>query len=120
MTSPTTWTEAIEATIGEVEFAVYGRHASDAPSNNKLAVQASKTVWRFIFGHLRGTIPYPVPQDLQGVAYSAATRYLALLEEVHTERIGRDGAVEPGTFRTFSGFQLHEVLILNRYRRTTA
>lgn len=122
MASPSEFHGAIDATIGEIELAVYGRTQSEHPSNNKLALQASRTVWRFIAGHLRGeaNIPFPVPQDLQGVAYAAATRYLALLEEVHTERITRDGTVEPGTFRVFNGFMLHELVILNRYRVTIA
>lgn len=91
---------------------------------------AAEVVWQLLYGYLRGQVPTTtktvdgdtvvvVPPDLDGVAFAAALRFADLLQEYKNIQIDQLRAT-PGVLRLFTGWQLHERIVLDRYRRTTA
>lgn len=118
MAAATTFQEAKNRTAERIALVFdYDRFAQGRDLGPTAAAEA---VWQLLCGHLRGKIPYPVPEDLDGVAFGAALRYLGLLEEADKIRLNDNASVAPGTYRNFAGFLLPEVTVLNRYRVRTA
>lgn len=80
---------------------------------------ASETVWGFIYGQLRGLIPFPVPFDLAAVAVSATIRMASTLADSGTVNVQADSVIDSRPI-AFQGWTLSELVCLWRYRVRTA
>lgn len=84
-------------------------------------MESAEQVWGLIYGQLRGRIPFPVPPDLMTVAASAGVRIHKGFRDVGSGVLSRDGRMNDVIdLRPWSGWMMHERVILNRYRQRTA
>jgi hypothetical protein len=112
----TTFEEAVIETAHRLHVALSDGEGNVPPTT----LEGSQIVWEHVFGLLRGSIPYPVPDDLMGVAVSAGLRISKGFAQTGQLFIRQGEYNEIADLRPWLGFLLVERMILDRYRKTCA